>query len=86
MCTAPRLHIRSGQENSTINKLDLALNDLGNLGMLPLSDVLKVSFVLSREISSFALLSPAVLASLIVRLIARSLRLVWWLIESAIRG
>eukprot|EP00462_Mataza_sp_D1_P004230 CAMPEP_0175101214 /NCGR_PEP_ID=MMETSP0086_2-20121207/7640_1 /TAXON_ID=136419 /ORGANISM="Unknown Unknown, Strain D1" /LENGTH=481 /DNA_ID=CAMNT_0016375655 /DNA_START=186 /DNA_END=1631 /DNA_ORIENTATION=- len=39
----PRLHIRSGQENSTINKLDLALNDLGNLGMLPLSDVLKAN-------------------------------------------
>ena len=44
------------QANKTIELLDLADNEIGDAGMLPLGDALKVDFVLFREISSFALL------------------------------
>ena len=44
------------QANKTIRVLDLSHNKIGDAGMLPLGDALKVDFVLFREISSFALL------------------------------
>ena len=44
------------QANKTIKLLDLGANLIGDAGMLPLGDALKVDFVLFREISSFALL------------------------------
>ena len=44
------------QANKTIRVLNLRWNEIGDAGMLPLGDALKVDFVLFREISSFALL------------------------------
>ena len=44
------------QANKTIRVLNLRRNRIGDAGMLPLGDALKVDFVLFREISSFALL------------------------------
>ena len=44
------------QENSAITELNLAGNRIGDKGIIPLSDAIKVSFVLFREISSFAVL------------------------------
>ena len=44
------------QANKTIRVLDLSENKIGDAGMLPLGDALKVDFVLFREISLFALL------------------------------
>ena len=44
------------QANKTIRTLVLWGNQIGDAGMLPLGDALKVDFVLFREISSFALL------------------------------
>ena len=44
------------QANESIRVLDLSENEIGDAGMLPLGDALKVDFVLFREISSFALL------------------------------
>ena len=44
------------QANKTIRVLNLGDNEIGDAGMLPLGDALKVDFVLFREISSFALL------------------------------
>ena len=43
------------QANKTIRVLDLRDNEIGDAGMLPLGDALKVDFVLFREISSFAM-------------------------------
>ena len=48
------------QANKTIRVLDLSHNKIGDAGMLPLGDALKVGFVLFREISSFALSPPPV--------------------------
>ena len=39
------------QANKTIELLDLADNEIGDAGMLPLGDALKVDFGLFREIS-----------------------------------
>ena len=39
------------QANKTIRMLNLGNNEIGDAGMLPLGDALKVYFVLFREIS-----------------------------------
>ena len=44
------------QANKTIRVLNLRYNKIGDAGMLPLGDALKVSSALFGEISSFALL------------------------------
>ena len=66
------------QANKTIELLDLGENEINDEGMVPLSGALKVSFVLFREISSFALLllpsgNTTILGVWLYRRTARSL-------------